>query len=116
MRATLSAVRRPLGSKRRPADYEERSPVPSALLALYGSACYQQLGEAALAQIATPDTTNRWGFDPVLSQQKQGPGPINSTLEMPGPNHRPLSVPINRSLNAAADRSIASSAFFIGAI
>ena len=74
------------------------------------------LGKLLSAQIATPDTTNRWGFDPVLAQQKQGPGPINSTLEMPGPNHRPLSVPINRSLNAAADRSIASSAFFIGAI
>jgi hypothetical protein len=43
----------------RPDDYEERSPVPNALLALYGSACYQKLGEAALAQIATPYTPNR---------------------------------------------------------
>jgi len=34
-------------------------------LAPYGSACYQQLGEAALAQIATSDGPNRWGFGTV---------------------------------------------------
>jgi hypothetical protein len=49
----------PPGSNRRPANYEERSPAPNAPLALYGSACYQQLGEAALAQIATPGAPNR---------------------------------------------------------
>ena len=58
----------PPGSNRRPADYEVQSPAPSTPCALYGGACYQQLGEAALAQIATPDTPNRWGFDTVLAQ------------------------------------------------
>jgi hypothetical protein len=48
----------------RPDDYEERSPVPNAPLALYGSACYQQLGDAALAQIATP----KHQTDRVLAQ------------------------------------------------
>jgi hypothetical protein len=58
----------PPGSNRRPADYEELSPAPNAPLALYGSACYQQLGEAALAQIATPCTSNGWDFGTVLAQ------------------------------------------------
>jgi len=48
--------------------YKLRSPVPNALLALYGSACYQQLGEDALARIATPGASNGWGFDTVLTQ------------------------------------------------
>src|SRR5260370_40480047 len=52
----------PPGSNRRPADYEKSAPAPNAPLALYGSACYQQLGEAAFAQIATSNASNRWGF------------------------------------------------------
>jgi hypothetical protein len=65
-----------------PADYEESSPVPNTPLALYGRACYQQLGEAALAQIATPDTPNRWGFDTVLAQQKSGSQPKSTRCEV----------------------------------
>jgi hypothetical protein len=58
----------PPGSNRRPADYEKYAPAPTAPLALYGSACYQQLGEAAFAQIATSDGPNRWGFGTVSAQ------------------------------------------------
>jgi len=68
----------PPGSNRRPADYEESSPVPSAPLALYGSACYQQLGEAALAQTATQGGPIRWGFGTVLAQESNGATPIRS--------------------------------------
>src|SRR5271170_7551243 len=44
----------PPGSNRRPADYEVRSAAPNTSLAPYGCACYQQYGEAAFAQRATP--------------------------------------------------------------
>jgi hypothetical protein len=53
------------------ADCEERPPVPSDLLDLYGSACYQQLEEAALAQIATPSTSNRWVFGQSFNAVKR---------------------------------------------
>jgi hypothetical protein len=77
---------------------------------------YKKLGNL-LSLKQQPKWPEQIGSDTVLAQLKsRGAGPINRTLEMPGPNHRPLSVRINRSLNAAAERSITSSAFFIGAM
>ena len=52
----------PPRSNRRPADYEEYSLAPNARLALYGSACYQPLGEPAFAQMATSNYLKQVGF------------------------------------------------------